>query len=96
LSDPDLRILLTHIVNGYPESIHVSQMIDPLVISIVGGGVLLSCSQVEHRASGIDRYKQEDEKLIKKLKEKWQPLELPAQFVQAISLQELGLDVKRN
>jgi hypothetical protein len=70
-------------------------MIDPLVISIVGGGVLLSCPQVEHIASGIDGYRQEDEKLQKELKEKWQPLELPAQFVQAISLQELGLDVER-
>jgi hypothetical protein len=70
-------------------------MIDPLVISIIGGGVLLSCSQVEHIASGIDGCKQEDERLLEELKEKWQPLELPAQFVQAVSLQELGLDVER-
>jgi hypothetical protein len=70
-------------------------MIDPLVISIAGRGMLPSCSQIEHIASGIDGYKQEDERLLKELKEKWQPLELPAQFVQAISLQELGLDVER-
>jgi hypothetical protein len=90
-----LRILLTYIVNGHPKSIHVSRTIDPLVSSIVGGGVLLSCSQVEHIASGVDGYIQEDEKLLEELKEKWQPVELPAQFVQAISLHELGLDVER-
>jgi hypothetical protein len=57
--------------------------------------VLLSCSRVEHMASGIDGYKQEDEKLLEALKEKWQPLEMPAQCVPAISVQELGLDVER-
>jgi hypothetical protein len=51
--------------------------------------VLLSRSQVEHIASGVDGYIQEDEKLLEEL------LELPAQFVQAISLHELGLDVER-
>jgi hypothetical protein len=96
MSDPDLRIFLTHVVNGYPKSIHVSRMVDPLVMSIVVGGVLPSCSQIEYIANSIRGYKQENERLYGELKDEWQPLELPGKFVQAISPQQLGLDVERN
>jgi hypothetical protein len=74
-------ILLTHILYGYPSSIHVSRKIDPLVKSIMEGATLPFPSQVEHIASDIEGYKQEDERLLVELEENWQPLESPESSV---------------
>jgi hypothetical protein len=77
LPDRGLIILLTQISYGYPGGINVSRKIDPLVNSIMEGGMLPSPSQVEHIASVIEGYKQEDERVLVELEGDWQPLAQP-------------------
>jgi hypothetical protein len=76
-----LIILLTHISYGYPGSIHVSRKIDPLVKCIMEGVMLPSPSQVEHIASDIGGYKQENERLLNEVGVNWQLLEPPGSSV---------------
>jgi hypothetical protein len=45
------------------------------------GAMLPSPSQIEHIASEIEGYKQEDERLLVELEENWQPLEPPGSSV---------------
>jgi hypothetical protein len=45
------------------------------------GATLPSPSQIEHIASDIEEYKQEDERLLVESEENWQPLEPPGMSV---------------
>jgi hypothetical protein len=45
------------------------------------GATLPFLSQIEHIASDIEGYKQEDERLLVELEENWQPLEPPESSV---------------
>ena len=82
LPDRGLIILLTHISYGYPGGLDFSRKIDPLVNSIMEGVVLPSPSQVEHIASDIEDYRQEDERALVEIEGDWQPLAQPGCYGQ--------------
>jgi hypothetical protein len=54
-------ILVTYLLYGYPEGVRISRLVDPLVVSILKGGVVDPYLMVA-TASQVDKYKQEDER----------------------------------
>ncbi|KAF2175753.1 hypothetical protein K469DRAFT_53257 [Zopfia rhizophila CBS 207.26] len=86
LPDRSLMILLTYLLHGYPKGIQISRMVDPLVKCIIEGGMPITCSLAADTASDINEYRQEDEKSCPQLKDNWQPVEQPGNFVRVISV----------
>jgi hypothetical protein len=83
-------ILVTYLLYGYPEGVRISRLVDPLVVSILKGGVVDPYLMVA-TASQVDKYKQEDERSSFQLQHDllqhdWQPLKHIGRFVPVISV----------
>ena len=79
-------ILLTYLLHAYPKGIGASQMVDPLVRSIMEGAMSLIYPLAAQATSILDGYSQEDEKSIAELEGEWHLVNRPDKVMSVISV----------